>query len=43
VKGTRLPIVVIARELVSHSIEQIADWHVIDVEDVRGVQDLLAG
>jgi hypothetical protein len=27
VKGTRLPIAVIARELVSHSVEQIADWH----------------
>ena len=43
VKGTRLPIAVIAKELVSHSVEQIADWHAIDVEDVRGVQDLLAG
>ena len=43
VKGTRLPIAVIARELVSHSIEQIADWHAIDVEDVREVQLLLAG
>lgn len=42
VKGTRLPIAVIARELVSHSVEQIAGWHAIDVEDVRGVQDLLA-
>ncbi len=42
-KGTRLPIAVIARELVSHSIEQIADWHAIDVEDVREVQLLLAG
>ena len=31
VKGTRLPIAVIARELVSHGIEQIADWHAIDV------------
>ena len=26
VKGTRIPIAVIGRELVSHSIEQIADW-----------------
>ncbi|MGH9301727.1 MAG: DUF433 domain-containing protein [Acidimicrobiales bacterium] len=43
VKDTRLPIAVIARELVSHSVEEIADWHAIDVEDVRGVQNLLAG
>lgn len=42
VKGTRLPIGVIARELASHSLEQIADWHAIDVEDVREVQHLLA-
>ncbi len=43
VKGTRLPIAVIARELESHDLEQIADWHAIDVEDVREVQLLLAG
>ena len=42
VKGTRLPISVIARELIGHSPEQIADWHAVDVEDVRDVQHFLA-
>ena len=42
VKGTRLPISVIARELVTHSAEQVADWHAVDVEDVRDVRDFLA-
>lgn len=42
VKGTRLPISVIARELSGHSLEEIADWHAIDVEDVRDVCHFLA-
>jgi uncharacterized protein (DUF433 family)/DNA-binding transcriptional MerR regulator len=42
VKGTRLPISAIARELVTHSPEQVADWHAVDVEDVRDVRDFLA-
>ena len=43
VKGTRLPISAIKAELdASHSVEEIADWHAIDVEDVRGVQLFLA-
>ena len=43
VKGTRLPISVITSELeASHSAEEIADWHAIDVEDVRDVQLFLA-
>ena len=42
VKGTRLPISVIARELATHSPEQVADWHAVDVEDVRDVRDFLA-
>jgi uncharacterized protein (DUF433 family) len=42
VKGTRLPIRVIARELVSHSAQEVADWHAVDVEDVQDVRDFLA-
>lgn len=42
VKGTRLPISVIARELAGHTPEQIADWHAVEVEDVRDVRDFLA-
>jgi len=42
VKGTRLRISVIARELTAHSPEQIADWHAVDVEDVWSVQLFLA-
>lgn len=43
VKGTRLPISVIARELVTYSPEQVADWHAVDVEDVRDVRDVELG
>jgi uncharacterized protein (DUF433 family) len=42
VKGTRLPIRVIARELVTHSPEEVADWHAVEVEDVQDVRDFLA-
>lgn len=39
VKGTRLPISVIARELATHTPEQVAEWHAIHVDDVRDVRD----
>ncbi len=42
IKGTRLPISVIARELVTHSPEEVADWHAVDVKDVQDVRDFLA-
>ncbi len=42
VKGTRLPISVIARELAGSTPEQVADWHAVDVEDVQDVRDFVA-
>jgi uncharacterized protein (DUF433 family) len=42
IKGARLPVSVIARELLAHTPEEVAGWHTVDVEDVQDVRDFLA-
>lgn len=42
IKGTRLPVSVVVRELEMYTPEQVADWHAVDVEDVCDAQALFA-
>jgi len=42
VRGTRVPISTIGVELEMATAEEIADWHGLRVEQVRGVRDYLA-
>ncbi|MGH9190520.1 MAG: DUF433 domain-containing protein [Acidimicrobiales bacterium] len=42
VKGTRVPVSTIAAELEAASVDEVADWHGLRVEQVVGVRDYLA-
>lgn len=41
VRGTRLPVSVVARELTVASVEEIASWHGLQVEQIQGVRKYL--